>query len=132
MVQNTLKTSLGSLMTESNSSATTSGATTPVLTPTTLKCITQLFEAEDCLDKLQTIENDGFVVPLPPGPAAKVSNKKSFFKLENSHSWQGGTATVVTPTKSEHLTILDLPEEATPLTVNSAALTTMKTRSSLR
>jgi len=88
------------------------------LTPTTAKLVTQLFEAEDCLDKLQTIESDGFVVPLPPPPASvitaasnKSSSRKSFSKLDSS-SWQGGTTTVVTPTKSETLTLLDDPAMA--------------------
>jgi len=86
------------------------------LTPTTAKLVTQLFEAEDCLDKLQTIESDGFVVPLPPPPAPpaasnKSSSRKSFSKLDSS-SWQGGTTTVVTPTKSETLTLLDDPAMA--------------------
>jgi len=75
--------------------------------------VTQLFESEDCLNKLQTIESDGFVVPLPPPPPPTVSSssltknsRKSFIKLDSS-SWQGGTTTVVTPTKSETLTLLD-------------------------
>merc|ERR1712083_815354 len=80
----------------------------------------------------ENIENEGFVVPLPPtaptsGSAAPANttketargNRKSFIKLDSS-SWQGGTTTVVTPTKSEQLTILDVP----------TSLTTMRTRSS--
>merc|ERR1711997_395329 len=75
----------------------------------------------------ETIENDGFLVPLPPTTAAPTASlnketsvtRKSFIKLDSS-SWQGGTTTVVTPTKSEQLTILDVP----------ASLTTMRTRSS--
>lgn len=105
MVQNTQTNSLDRSLMEENTS----------LTPTTAKLVTQLFEAEDCLDKLQTIESDGFVVPLPPPPASvitaasnKSSSRKSFSKLDSS-SWQGGTTTVVTPTKSETLTLLDDP-----------------------
>jgi len=97
MVQNTQTNSLGSLMEENTT-----------LTPTTAKLVTQLFESEDCLNKLQTIESDGFVVPLPPAPiTATKSSRKSFSKLDSS-SWQGGTTTVVTPTKSETLTLLDI------------------------
>jgi len=108
MVQNTQTNSLDRALMEENTS----------LTPTTAKLVTQLFEAEDCLDKLQTIESDGFVVPLPPPPASvitaasnKSSSRKSFSKLDSS-SWQGGTTTVVTPTKSETLTLLDDPPMA--------------------
>jgi len=108
MVQNTQTNSLDRSLMEENTS----------LTPTTAKLVTQLFEAEDCLDKLQTIESDGFVVPLPPPPASvitaasnKSSSRKSFSKLDSS-SWQGGTTTVVTPTKSETLTLLDDPAMA--------------------
>merc|ERR1739848_545987 len=104
------------------------------LTPTTNKLLTELFQSDNCIDKLENIENEGFVVPLPPtaptsGSAAPANttketsrgNRKSFIKLDSS-SWQGGTTTVVTPTKSEQLTILDVP----------ASLTTMKTRSLTR
>merc|ERR1712088_1292352 len=100
----------------------------------TNKLLTELFQSENCIDKLENIENEGFVVPLPPtaptsGSAAPANttketargNRKSFIKLDSS-SWQGGTTTVVTPTKSEQLTILDVP----------ASLTTMKTRSLTR
>jgi len=98
------------------------------LTPTTAKLVTQLFESEDCLNKLQTIECDGFVVPLPPPPpltssVTSKSSRKSFSKLDSS-SWQGGTTTVVTPTKSETLTLLD-----SPIVHNSMAI---QTRSSSR
>merc|ERR1712027_273867 len=104
-------------------------ASTSALTPTTTKILTDLFQSENCIDKLETIENEGFVVPLPPAAAQTVTalnketsgNRKSFIKLD-SNSWQGCTTTVVTPTKSEHLTILDVP----------SSLTTMKTRSSNR
>jgi len=110
------------------------------LTPTTSKIITQLFESDDCLNKLQTIQSDGFVVPLPPPPASVTSaaapttkssaSRKSFIKLD-SNSWQGGTTTVVTPTKSETLTLLDAPHspiETTPISPNM----TIQTRSSSR
>merc|ERR1711874_91755 len=104
-------------------------STTSVLTPTTTKILTELFESENCINKLETIENEGFVVPLPPAAATTVApssketsgNRRSFIKLDSS-SWQGCTTTVVTPTKSEQLTILDVP----------SSLTNMKTRSSNR
>lgn len=125
MVQNTQNISLGSLSGEVSDSA----STTSVLTPTTTKILTDLFQSDNCINKLENIENEGFIVPLPPAAAPTVTpsnketsgNRKSFIKLD-SNSWQGCTTTVVTPTKSEHLTILDVP----------SSLTTMKTRSSNR
>jgi len=130
MVQNTQNVSLGLLVgscdtASANSLATTNSST--VLTPTTDKILTELFQSENCIDKLETIENDGFLVPAPPTTAAPTAplnkeasiTRKSFIKLDSS-SWQGGTTTVVTPTKSEQLTILDVP----------TSLTTMRTRSS--
>jgi len=125
MVQNTQNASLGLLVEGVSDSASTTSA----LTPTTTKILTDLFQSENCIDKLETIENEGFVVPLPPAAAPTVTalnketsgNRKSFIKLD-SNSWQGGTTTVVTPTNSEKLTILDVP----------SSLKTMKTRSSNR
>ena len=107
MVQNTQNASLGLLVEGVADSASTSA-----LTPTTTKILTDLFQSENCIDKLETIENEGFVVPLPPAAAPTVTalnketsgNRKSFIKLD-SNSWQGGTTTVVTPTNSEKLTI---------------------------
>ena len=132
MVQNkTQNVSLGSLVGACDTASTISTTTSEALTPTTNKLLTELFQSENCIDKLENIENEGFVVPLPPtaptsGSAAPTKetargNRKSFIKLDSS-SWQGGTTTVVTPTKSEQLTILDVP----------ASLTTMKTRSLTR
>lgn len=137
MVQNkSQNVSLGSLVGASDTASTTSSTTSEALTPTTNKLLTELFQSENCIDKLENIENEGFVVPLPPATAptsgsaapanttketARPGNRKSFIKLDSS-SWQGGTTTVVTPTKSEQLTILDVP----------ASLTTMKTRSLTR
>ena len=135
MVQNkTQNVSLGSLVGACDTASTTSTTTSEALTPTTNKLLTELFQSDNCIDKLENIENEGFVVPLPPtaptsGSAAPANtiketargNRKSFIKLDSS-SWQGGTTTVVTPTKSEQLTILDVP----------ASLTTMKTRSLTR
>jgi len=135
MVQNkTQNVSLGLLVGACDTASTISTTTSEALTPTTNKLLTELFQSENCIDKLENIENEGFVVPLPPtaptsGSAAPANitketargNRKSFIKLDSS-SWQGGTTTVVTPTKSEQLTILDVP----------ASLTTMKTRSLTR
>ena len=135
MVQNkTQNVSLGSLVGACDTASTISTTTSEALTPTTNKLLTELFQSENCIDKLENIENEGFVVPLPPtaptsGSVAPANitketargNRKSFIKLDSS-SWQGGTTTVVTPTKSEQLTILDVP----------ASLTTMKTRSLTR
>jgi len=125
MVQNTQNVSLTSLV----GGVSDTASTTSVLTPTTTKLLTELFESENCINKLEKIENEGFVVPLPPAAAPTVApsnketsgNRKSFIKLDSS-SWQGCTTTVVTPTKSEQLTILDVP----------SSLTNMKTRSSNR
>jgi len=125
MVQNTQNASLGLLVEGVSDSASTSS----VLTPTTTKILTDLFQSENCIAKLETIEDEGFVVPLPPAAAPTVTalnketsgNRKSFIKLD-SNSWQGGTTTVVTPTNSEKLTILDVP----------SSLKSMKTRSSNR
>lgn len=128
MVQKREKLSLGSLMAEGTSETTASESA--VLTPTTTKIITQILESQD-LNKLSAIENDGFLVPLPPveqlsatpsgNKAVCNNNRKSFVKLD-SKSWQGGTTTVVTPTKSENLTFLDVP----------TSVSAMKTRSSTR
>jgi len=108
--------SLGLLMVQNGDTASvTTSKATPILTPTTLKSITDLFESEDCLNKLQTIESDGFVVPLAPPPqpqtlpASSKAKKQSFFKLDTN--WTGGTTTVVTPTQSENVSILDQPRK---------------------
>jgi len=102
----------------------TTNAKTPILTPTTLKCITDIFEAEDCLNKLETIERDGFVVPLAPPAQIQVDKKPSFFKLDTGN-WAGSITTVVTPTQTENLSILDKPTRTTMLTRSSS-----RTRSS--
>jgi len=125
MVQNTQNVSLGLLV----GGVSDTASTTSVLTPTTTKILTELFQSENCINKLETLENEGFVVPLPPVAAPSVTpsnketsgNRKSFITLD-SHNWQGCTTTVVTPTKSEKVTILDVP----------SSLTTMKTRSTNR
>ena len=150
MVYNTLKTGLGSLMVENSngtsSTASSAGANTDSnLTPTTLKSITQIFESQDCLSTIQNFEGDEFAVPLPVTTASAIPSTKSkaapvatarrsFFKLD-SNAWQGGLTTVVTPTKSEPETDIDLPEPVinppvpTPVTVPTM---TMRTRSSTR
>lgn len=113
--------SLGLLMVENRDKASvTNTPKTPVLTPTTLQSITDLFQADDCLNKLETIERDGFVVPFPPQSqqpqslqtltTTNKSKKQSFFKLDTGN-WTGGTTTVVTPTQTENLTILDKPRK---------------------
>jgi len=111
--------------------------TDSVLTPTTTKILTQLLESEDCsvakVDLVPTpiVEEECFVVPHPPSSPNPLSikkentngNRKSFVKLDSS-SWQGGTTTVITPTTTEQLTILDRP--------NPSSTFSMKTRSSSR
>lgn len=117
-------------MEQSETAKTTTEET--LLTPTTTKILSQILESEDLNNK---IANDGFVVPLPPSQpstpsgnkatlAALSNSRKSFVKLDSS-SWQGGTTTVVTPTKSEQLTILDVPSS-----ISDIPVMTMKTRSS--
>jgi len=136
MVQNkTQNVSLGSLVGACDTASTTSFTTSEALTPTTNKLLTDLFQSENCIDNLENIENEGFVVPLPPtaptsGSAVPTKetargNRKSFIKLDSS-SWQGGTTTVVTPTKSEQLTILDVP--ASLITMNTRSLTRSNSR----
>lgn len=108
-------------MVENSDTASVTTKATPILTPTTLKSITDLFESDDCLNKLQTIESDGFVVPQAPPPQPQIpakTKKQSFYKLDTN--WTGGTTTVITPTQSETLSILDQPKK------------TMLTRSSSR
>ena len=64
MVQNTQNVSLGLLVGACDTASTNSLATTnssSVLTPTTDKILTELFQSENCIDKLETIENDGFL-----------------------------------------------------------------------
>ena len=95
------------------------------LTPTTLKTITQIFESSDALDKIHTIENDGFLAPEPPMVKSEKNKRKNLIKLEST-SLQGGTVIVHTPTKSENLTILDPPMKSTQ------PIKTMQTRSSNR
>merc|ERR1711944_334143 len=119
MVQNTLQrqSSFEALMKEDTSLSD--------LTPTTLKTITQIFESSDALDKIHTIENDGFLAPEPPMVKSEKNKRKNLIKLEST-SLQGGTVIVHTPTKSENLTILDPPMKSTQPTK------TMQTRSSNR
>ena len=83
MVQNTFErqNSLGSLVGENDTASTNSA-----ITPTTNKFLTELFESENCVDKLETIEKEGFLVPLPPvsvsaAPNAnkETSNQNLFF-----------------------------------------------------
>merc|ERR1712228_603238 len=76
MVQNTQNVSLGLLVGASDTASTNSSAThsSSVLTPTTDKILTELFQSENCIDKLETIENDGFLVPLPPTTAAPTAS----------------------------------------------------------
>jgi len=119
MVQNTLQrqSSFEALMKEDTSLSD--------LTPTTLKTITQIFESSDALDKIHTIENDGFLAPEPPMVKSEKNKRRNLIKLEST-SLQGGTVIVHTPTKSENLTILDPPMKSTQPTK------TMQTRSSNR
>lgn len=132
MVQNTLQTSLEPFVKEDIASETIE--VNDILTPTTLKTITQIFESENCVDKIENFrQNDaeGFIVPQPPPAQNKVNKKRSLIKLESTN-FQGGTVIVgTTPTKSEDLTILDPPPVHKVEPVSPTTLT-MKTRSSSR
>jgi hypothetical protein len=80
------------------------------LTPTTLRNITQIFESEECLKGIQTFEETGDAVKAvaatefeKQSATTKLSNStkrsgNTYFNLD-SKSWQGGTTTVLTPTK---------------------------------
>merc|ERR1719411_643171 len=116
MVQNMLQISRGPVVNE---------ASTPVmLTPTTLKNLTELFESDHCLKQVQAVENgEEFVAPHPP----QEKEKKNPLKLEST-PFVGGTVIIRTPTDSEQMTILDpAPTKPAP-----SQILAMKTRSSSR
>jgi len=103
-----------------------------VLTPTTIKNITQILESDNCIKKIQCLENGEEVFTVPELPQLnKAPKKKNLIKLETFHN-SGGTVIIggTTPTKSENLSILDPP----PATIapESPTTMTMKTRSSSR
>jgi len=118
MVQNMLQISRGPAVNE---------ASTPVmLTPTTLKNLTELFESDHCLKQVQAVENgEEFVAPHPP----QEKKKKNPLKLEST-PFVGGTVIIRTPTDSEQMTILD-PAPA-PTKPSPSQILVMKTRSSSR
>jgi len=84
-----------------------------MMTPTTLRSITQMFESEECLKGIQTFETTGDAAKavaasdfgIKPSrqlnanqkSAAKARSGNTYYNLD-SKSWQGGTTTVVTPT----------------------------------
>merc|ERR1712242_432698 len=99
-----------------------------MLTPTTLKNLTELFESDHCLKQVQAVENgEEFVAPQPPAPQEK--RKKNPLKLEST-PFVGGTVLIRTPTDSEQMTILD-PAPA-PTKPAPSQILAMKTRSSSR
>merc|ERR1719411_1096191 len=116
MVQNMLQISRGPVVNE---------ASTPVmLTPTTLKNLTELFESDHCLKQVQAVENgEEFVAPHPP----QEKKKKNPLKLEST-PFVGGTVIIRTPTDSEQMTILD----PAPMKPAPSQILAMKTRSSSR
>jgi len=119
MVQNTLQIiSRGPVNNE---------ALTPVmLTPTTLKNLTDLFESDHCLKQVQAVENgEEFVAPQPPPSQEK--KRKNPLKLEST-PFVGGTVLIRTPTDSEQTTILD----PAPAPAPRSQILAMKTRSSSR
>jgi len=64
-----------------------------ILTPSTVKSITQLLESQECLQTVQKYEKTGFVDTSDP---ANVTAKKTFVNLVSD--FNGGTTTVLTPT----------------------------------
>jgi hypothetical protein len=102
-------------------------ALTPVmLTPTTLKNLTDLFESDHCLKQVQAVENgEEFVAPQPPPSQEK--KRKNPLKLESTQ-FGGGTVLIRTPTDSEQMTILD----PAPAPAPTGQILAMKTRSSSR
>ena len=74
--------------------------TTNTLTPTTLKNITQLLESDDCLSNLKNLDETGGFIP-PPVVVVTSDNNSKIAKTQTfvNQSWQGGTTTVVTPSK---------------------------------
>jgi hypothetical protein len=102
-------------------------ALTPVmLTPTTLKNLTDLFESDHCLKQVQAVENgEEFVAPQPPPSQEK--KRKNPLKLESTQ-FGGGTVLIRTPTDSEQMTILD----PAPAPAPRSQILAMKTRSSSR
>merc|ERR1712038_792109 len=102
-----------------------------MLTPTTLKNLTELFESDHCLKQVQAVENgEEFVAPQPPAPQEK--RKKNPLKLEST-PFVGGTVIIRTPTDSEQMTILDpVPASSAPMKPAPRQILAMKTRSSSR
>ena len=109
--------------------------TTNTLTPTTLKTITQIFESDACLDNLHRYEETGgfeppTVLPIPTQgvtsagntdgavlsltPASAESSTRGIAVItrtsySDSKRWQGGVATVVSPSQTKNP--LALPNE---------------------
>ena len=101
-----------------------------MLTPTTLKNLTELFESDHCLKQVQAVENgEEFVAPQPPAPQEK--RKKNPLKLEST-PFVGGTVIIRTPTDSEQMTILDPAPVQTNKPAPTNQILAMKTRSSSR
>jgi hypothetical protein len=97
-----------------------------MLTPTTLKNLTDLFESDHCLKQVQAVENgEEFVAPQPPPSQEK--KRKNPLKLEST-PFVGGTVLIRTPTDSEQTTILD----PAPAPAPRSQILAMKTRSSSR
>ena len=99
-----------------------------MLTPTTLKNLTELFESDHCLKQVQAVENgEEFVTPQPP----QEKRKKNPLKLEST-PFVGGTVIIRTPTDSEQMTILDPAPVQTNKPAPTNQILAMKTRSSSR
>merc|ERR1712062_621346 len=104
------------------------GSAPDMLTPTTLKNLTELFESDHCLKQVQAVENgEEFVTPQPP----QEKRKKNPLKLEST-PFVGGTVIIRTPTDSEQMTILDPAPVQTNKPAPTNQILAMKTRSSSR
>ena len=101
-----------------------------VLTPTTIKNITQILESDNCIKKIQCLENGEEVFTVPELPQLnKAPKKKNLIKLETFHN-SGGTVIIGKTPESENLSILDPPPAK--IAPESPTTMTMKTRSSSR
>jgi len=103
-----------------------------VLTPTTIKNITQILESDNCIKKIQCLENGEEVFTVPELPQLnKAPKKKNLIKLESLIlPASGGTVIIGKTPESENLSILDPPPAK--IAPESPTTMTMKTRSSSR
>ncbi|CAB4066368.1 FOSLN [Lepeophtheirus salmonis] len=86
-----------------------------VLTPTTLKSISQILDSNggDLDGGSLFLEEDSYPIPsvILPNEGGSTSMTRSTFVNSDAKSWQGGTTTVVTPTSLLPQTILDKQDQ---------------------